>query len=541
MFDGAGDVDGDGFDDVLTGVAFDGFGHFDGVVYLAFGSPTGLRRQVVFIGRPDQALGTRLARAGDVDGDGYGDVIIGDRNTMRVYRGSSLPDTTADLDLQVAPGLVRGIGDWNGDGFDDIAVAAPDSSRIMIFFGGDPMDAIPDRTWTGGIGFCTAIAGGRDLNGDGIDDLAIGSRNADPSGRADAGEVRMYFGGADPDTLADVVLPGTMAGGLLGTSLAVLGDFDGDGASDVLAGAPGIAGGRVYVFRGGAALDSIPDWSVGGAVFSGTFGRSVAAGDDVNRDQRSDVVVGGFANDQWAIYFGGALADTVADVVYPSPIYYPSAGTVAAAGDVDGDGYQDWIGGRYGGSGMGNYNSVLVFALYGVTPLTLPDFVAGVPAAVRWEGTDRADLWFTPDQQNWQKIASNVGGDPSGSVTTVVLPATTTGRLRWSLTDIDSMDFDSPEFTVHESLEVKCTSAVALDAGVGVTWSAAWYGYPSTPQLYRLYRQDGGGEIRIGPDPLTATGFTDLDGTAGSSYRLAALLPGPAEQDLATIAVATGS
>ena len=539
-FDGAGDFDGDGFDDVLVGIPYDGFGNSDGVVYVAFGSATGLRRQVVLIGRPAQGLGSVAVRAGDVDGDGYGDVIVGDRNTLYVYRGSQVPDTTADLDLQIAPGVVRSVGDWNADGFDDIVVAAPQSGRITVFFGGDPMDAIPDRAWTGEVGMGTAVAGGRDLNGDGIDDLVVGSPNADPSGLTDAGEVRVYFGGVDPDTLVDFVLPGAIAGGGFGTSLALLGDFDGDGSSDVLAGAPSVPAGRVYVFRGGPALDSSADWSVGGTALAGTLGRSVAAGDDVNRDQRSDVIVGGFSSDQWAIYFGGASADTMADVVYPGGGIYPSGGSVAQAGDVDGDGYQDWIGGRNGGFGMGNHTSVLVFALHGVTPLTLPEFVEGVPAAVRWDGDDRVDLWFTPDDQNWQKLAGGIGGDLT-NVTTVVLPATTIGRLRWSLADVDSMDFHSPLFTVHDSLEVTCTSAVPLGAGIGITWAAVWYGYPSVPQLYRLYRQNVGGETRVGPDTLTASGFTDPAGTASAHYRLVALPPDATERNLATIAVGTGS
>ncbi len=213
-------------------------------------------------GTGSRVFGSMVNSAGDVNGDGFPDFIIGDgpNNTLSkalvyLYLGGDPLDATADLFFQ---GEVpqdhfgrqaTAVGDVNGDGFDDLLIAAQkfDSSRgrVYLFFGGAVMDNIPDVVFSGDnmtnrFGAC--LAGACDLNGDGLGDIAIGMPGYS-QGVTRAGIVAIYFGRQDhlwPPSLglaqADLQLSGDRIGQYLGTTLACAGDLNHDGYDAIFLG-----------------------------------------------------------------------------------------------------------------------------------------------------------------------------------------------------------------------------------------------------------------------------------------------------------------
>ena len=282
----AGDVNGDGLADILVNT-FPGPGQ-PGVVYVVFG-------RVGFANLDLASPGARAVRivrhgsglpignsdgAGDVNGDGFGDVIISDptpstRASSVVVFGSATP---SDLDL-----------------------AAPPAGRVMRISGRASEDTGP-------------VAGAGDVNGDGFDDVAIGAPFAAGNGRAYSGAVNVVRGGA---SIADVNLakPGTRAtrfvpgvGGLLGSRLAGLGDVNGDGVDDLGVGAltadfPSRDGaGSVVVLLGGRRFfrSATRTAAPGGGDVLRLVGplEHLAMGDlgragDTDGDGRADIVVAG--------------------------------------------------------------------------------------------------------------------------------------------------------------------------------------------------------------------------------------------------------
>ncbi len=189
----------------------------------------------------DKVFGRSVATAGDVNGDGYSDVIVG------------------------------------ADGND---AGGADAGRAYIYFGGASMNNVADVLLTGAaandnFGYSVATAG--DVNGDGYSDVIVGALFNDAGG-ADAGWAYIYFGGASMNNVADVLLTGAAANDNFGYSVATAGEVNGDGYSDVIVGAPfndagGLNAGRAYIYFGGASMDNVTDVTLTGA----------AAG-DVSRD-----------------------------------------------------------------------------------------------------------------------------------------------------------------------------------------------------------------------------------------------------------------
>jgi hypothetical protein len=289
----AGDLNGDGFDDVVVSTAF--FRGTSGVnagrawVYLG-GSPMNAQADVVldYATSGDQ-LGFSSAGAGDTNGDGFLDLIVGaprnagagvDSGAAYVWWGSDPVDTGVDVIVQGlsagsrAGDSVSGLGDFNSDGYADYAVGAsgaavggPNAGAVLGFSGGTGV--IPRPLFTlqgsGGERLGTAVAGGADLDSDGFDDMLLGARD-NASGGALSGRAYAYRGGANglPTLAATYAVSSGMVGGgdELGYAVSLPGDINGDGFVDALVGAPnapfmGTAGpGRVYLFTGGAGLSA---------------------------------------------------------------------------------------------------------------------------------------------------------------------------------------------------------------------------------------------------------------------------------------------
>ncbi|MFA5013234.1 MAG: FG-GAP-like repeat-containing protein [Candidatus Paceibacterota bacterium] len=320
------------------------------------------------------SFGSSIASAGDVNGDGYNDVIVGayaspNRSSYigaaYLYYGGPNMDSAADvtfsgvLNNDMLGTSIASAGDINGDGYDDVLIGAPGASsglgQVYLYYGGSAMDSTADVTFTGlesgGSGFGQVTAS--DVNGDGYNDVVIGANTADGEGISDRGEVYIYYGGPNMDNEADVVLAGSTTE-TLGLVVSSLGDVNGDGYGDIVAcsqhgdyGA-GVNTGEAIIFYGGAKMDNTADVTIIGSAIEDRLGYSCAGG-DVNGDGFDDAIVGAPYNDtdgvdrgQIYVYYGGPSMDNVADITITGTTDGLELGTyIAYAGDINGDGYGD--------------------------------------------------------------------------------------------------------------------------------------------------------------------------------------------------------
>jgi hypothetical protein len=378
----AGDVNGDGHGDVIAGAYQSGrVGQAVGRAYIFLGSRRPVNRADVALNgeAAGDAFGVCVASAGDMNRDGFADVIVGayqndahgaNAGRAYVFFGGAKPDDRPDLVLSgEAAGdafgyAVASAGDVNGDGFADVVVGAYENSgreagagRAYVFFGGARPDAAPDLVLSGEAGgdrFGISVAGAGDVNGDGFADLVVGAYQNDAGG-LDAGSAYVYFGAAKPDDRPDLTLNGASAGDSFGFSVSGAGDLNHDGFGDVIVGAyhndaGGKDAGRAYVYHGAAVPTPGPALVLTGEAAGDAFGYAVAGAGDVNGDGAADVAVGAYGNDAGGsaagkayVYFGGA-ADAAADFTQAGEATLDNLGfAVSGAGDVDGDGFADLV------------------------------------------------------------------------------------------------------------------------------------------------------------------------------------------------------
>jgi hypothetical protein len=293
---GSGDVNGDGSPDLIVGaVGYADGGAGAGQVFVYFGGP-GLDDVVDWSipGAPGEGLGARVSWAGDVNGDGYGDIIASTyiEGNAYVYYGGAAPNSVADLTLNNDSfQSVSGAGDVNGDGYADVIAGAASGTHAYVYFGGPGADAIPDLTFTGTGGFGASVSSA-DVNGDGYSDLIVGAPSDSGTGRT-----YVYYGGPGADAVADLTLSGAAAGDAFGSWVSGTGDLNGDGYRDVIVGAPyndagGADAGRAYVYFGGPGADAVADLIMTGATAGDHFGIAVSGAGDFNGDAHPDVIVG---------------------------------------------------------------------------------------------------------------------------------------------------------------------------------------------------------------------------------------------------------
>ena len=239
--------------------------------------------------------------------------------------------------------------DFNDDGFADVFVGEPGWNRVHCYFGGAEFDTVPDLVFRGlaGTSFGTAVAAVGDLNGDGIADLAIGAPR-DNSGAAGAGRVFVHFGSNQPDTVPDLLLTGRTTGGRFGWAIAGRGDVNRDAGCDLLVGAPGEQ--RARLFFGGALLDTVPDLVLrdGNGDY---FGGAVALPGDVTGDTCGDILVGDYRHTGpllhgggCFLHHGGSPPDPNLDQFWEGDGQNRQLGVVLCGpGDLNGDGVNDLV------------------------------------------------------------------------------------------------------------------------------------------------------------------------------------------------------
>ena len=361
---GAGDVDFDGFDDVIVGAwASDAGGADAGRAYIYSGQ-TGAVIHTFTGGADLDNLGWSVSDAGDINSDNFADVIVGARTAggvgeAYIFSGQdgsvlhTFVGAAADDNLGWA---VSGAGDVNGDGRPDVIIGAPATSgggapgQVYVFSG---LDFSQLHHWVGEAGddaFGKAVSGAGDVNNDGFDDVIIGAELNDAGG-VDAGRAYVYSGinGSLLHTFTG------LAGDAFGFSVSGVGDVNTDGFGDVIVGATLAGGtGAAYVFSGqdGALIHTL-----NGEAADDQFGRSVSGVGDLNNDGFDDLIIGAKFNDDGgnnagkAYIYSGKIGDLLH--VFTGEALRRNLGTsVSNAGDVDNDGVEDLIvGGPRRGSG----------------------------------------------------------------------------------------------------------------------------------------------------------------------------------------------
>jgi len=432
---GGGDVNGDGFADIVVGArSTDVVANSEGRVWVAFGKPdgdalaladaaeSGTGFAIDGVGGLDQA-GHAVAIAGDVNGDSLADVLIGapfadplgnDEGMAWVVFGKADTDTVALATLAA-----------DGAGFAIAGLVGDDN-----------------------LGF--AVAGGGDVDGDGLDDVLVGAPLSDVGALANAGRAWLVHGKTDtaPVDLAEV---GTGVGGFVirgfdvdaraGDAVAVLGDVNGDGLADVAVGAPlGDAGGgnsgQVYVVWGksdGTAVDlddiiaGVGGFTIDGEEASDQAGDAIARAGDIDGDGLADLVIGapGAEADPDAADVAGRsyvvlgkddgftvdlvdVVDGVGGFVLDGEGQFDLSGfSVGGGGDIDGDGLADIVVGAHGvdAAGFGAGRTYVVYGRTDTTAIVLADIASGM-------GGFAIDGESTNDLLGWAcAIAGDVSGD----------------------------------------------------------------------------------------------------------------------------------
>jgi len=366
---GAGDVNWDGFADIVVGAR-----------WADPGGQTLAGQATVYSGKDGSVLytfngsvareylGCSVAGAGDVNKDGLSDILVGafgacpggrryagqatvfsgmDGSVLRTFNGLAAAD---NLGTSVA-----GAGDVNRDGFPDLLVGASGASpggrtfagQATVFSGKDGSVLHTFNGLAHGDAFGCSVAGAGDVNRDGFPDFIVGAAGANPGGRTKAGQATV-FSGKDGRMLH--TFNGSAAVDSLGFSVAGAGDVNKDGFADLIVGAHGACpGGRRYA--GQATVFSGKDGSVlhtfDGFVYCDYLGISVDGAGDLNRDGFPDVIVGACGADPGgrpgagqAIVFSGKDGK-VLYTLNGAAVADAFGFSVAAAGDVDRDGVPD--------------------------------------------------------------------------------------------------------------------------------------------------------------------------------------------------------
>ncbi|MFC1794904.1 ankyrin repeat domain-containing protein, partial [Planctomycetota bacterium] len=375
-----GDIDGDGYDDILITRRKYGIENEKGHVYLFYGgADMDTTPDLIFEGEHD---GDRFGfvSCGDIDNDGYEDIVIAaigyrdNRGRAYLYWGNERSSMDADpdkvFDGEAVKGSCLGLGcpgssiyDIDNDGYRDIIFGAhrDGTGRAYLYYGNtkELIDTSYDLIFTGEnpedqFGF--AIGCG-DVDNDGYGDIIIGARDY-PGSKPSQGRAYLYYGDKQDkmDVKADKIFDAeSKSRDWFGQGI-VCHDINNDGHDDIVIGAQGYKGrqGRAYLFYGNtrAELDTVPDNTFDGEIPYSDYGFQIVCA-DIDGDEKSDIIIGAdFIRQQVGrvyVYWGSELSG-------PSPkpgriFTGENPGewfSASACGDVNNDGYEDLVIGAHG-------------------------------------------------------------------------------------------------------------------------------------------------------------------------------------------------
>lgn len=380
----AGDVNSDGYSDIVIGAP-----HFNGkgavFVYNGdSGGPSTIANNSILFSQNGTQFGYSVSSAGDVNGDNYGDIVVGapfytngetnEGATFVYYGSSSGPSSTSDWSFETdklnAFGgyKVASAGDVNRDGYSDLLIGVfnyengeSGEGAAFAFHGSQTgLSLTPDWSAEGNqidanFGISIALAG--DVNGDGFSDAVIGSSYYD-NDQVNEGTVFVYHGSSSGLSLTpNWMTEGNQDNALFGNSVSSVGDINGDGFSDVLIGAKEYDNGendegRIFLYLGSpTGLPIITNWTDERDQIDSEFGTNISSAGDVNGDGYSDFIV---SSPIWStiqdnagkvfIYHGSADGIPALKIKFNgSQINEQFGFSIASAGDVNGDGYSDII------------------------------------------------------------------------------------------------------------------------------------------------------------------------------------------------------
>lgn len=465
--------------------------------------------------------------------------------------------------------VVENGGDINGDGFDDVIVGVPfepDTSssvgRIEVYFGSATgLSTTPSFTRMGvqtGAQYGYAIAGGGDINNDGFDDFAVGAYlndwvyNNDPSSSdKNQGAVFVHYGSAAGvsaayDSIVQDIALGSTDTARFGSSVALL-KFNNDDFHDVAVGSYSFSSttlsnrGSVIVFPGGAGgVSSLSTWSRFGQVANGFFGWDVENAGDINGDGGDDLLIGAYgftagvdtAQGKAFIYYG-LNSGTPAQWPFGGPQWEavgPHKGaqfgqSVAGVGDINGDGFDDIAVGadRYStmisdSLNIANIGNGGLFIYHGTaTGLSLnPDFTFEGPRAGSGFGTSVSG-------------AGDVNGDGFDDVV-VGAPSTSTNTLfgigeayafYGTAGGLDMIDWTQTGETMGARFGFSVSGIGDVngdgidDVGVGAEGFSGAFGGEGA--AYAFYGNDPCGLTKYGPKPVFLTFPDDISITNDSA------------------------
>ncbi|HTE04663.1 MAG TPA: FG-GAP-like repeat-containing protein, partial [Planctomycetota bacterium] len=369
---GAGDVNGDGFPDVVIGARDDDPAGIAGAgsAYVQSGKD-GTLIWALHGTQVGEAFGTSVAGVADLNHDGFADFAVGapgwdnavmlmDVGAVHVFNGKTGTKFftfggTQTGDLYGAS--VDGCGDWNNDGTPDIvvglpnydetiaAVLHPNTGRAVVISGTVPSSIM--ATFNGvdnGENFGWSVAGVGDWDADGVQDIVVGSPFS-PTSVTLGGKARVYSG-----KLKSLLFTaqGSVAGGSLGIGVGGAGDVNNDGKDDIVVGAYGEAGnaGAVRVFLGNTGVAS---WIKPGEAANDRLGYDVDGVGDADKDGFDDFAAGAYvaAGAGYVKVWSGKTGALLYTKILAPAGSEQFGASVAGAGDLDQDGWQDLVIGDY--------------------------------------------------------------------------------------------------------------------------------------------------------------------------------------------------